>query len=139
MKIVLAADGGKFTKKALGFLVNHEGLAEGGELLVLNVQAPLPPRVKTMVGARAVADYQREEARRVLEPIERFLARRDLPFKCKWLVGNAAGEIVRAAQDSKAQLIVMGTHGHGLVGRALMGSVAQKVLVASTVPVLLVK
>jgi nucleotide-binding universal stress UspA family protein len=140
VKILLAADGSKFTKKALAFLMTHEGLtADGGELEVLNVQAPVPPRVKTMVGAGAVADYHREEARKVLDPIDRFLARHDVPFKSRWLVGHAADEIVRAAEQSKAAMIVMGTHGHGLFGRALMGSVAQKVLVESKIPVLLVK
>jgi nucleotide-binding universal stress UspA family protein len=140
VKILLAADGSKFTKKALAFLMTHEVLtADGGELEVLNVQAPVPPRVKTMVGAGAVADYHREEARKVLDPIDRFLARHDVPFKSRWLVGHAADEIVRAAEQSKAAMIVMGTHGHGLFGRALMGSVAQKVLVESKIPVLLVK
>jgi nucleotide-binding universal stress UspA family protein len=140
VKILLAADGSKFTKKALAFLMTHEGLtADGGELEVLNVQAPVPPRVKTMVGAGAVADYHREEARKVLDPIDRFLARHDVPFKSRWLVGHAADEIVRAAEQAKAAMIVMGTHGHGLFGRALMGSVAQKVLVESKIPVLLVK
>ena len=36
-------------------------------------------------------------------------------------------------------MIVMGTHGHGLLGRAIMGSVAQRVVTDSDVPVLLVK
>jgi hypothetical protein len=36
-------------------------------------------------------------------------------------------------------MIVMGTHGHGLLGRALMGSVAQRVVTDCSVPVLLVK
>jgi nucleotide-binding universal stress UspA family protein len=36
-------------------------------------------------------------------------------------------------------MVVMGTHGHGLLGRALMGSVAQRVVTESTVPVLLVR
>ena len=39
----------------------------------------------------------------------------------------------------KAHLIVMGTHGHGLLGRAVMGSVAQRVLTEAELPVLLVK
>ena len=55
------------------------------------------------------------------------------------MVGSPAQEIVRAMQREKAQLIVMGTHGHGLLGRALMGSVAQKVVADCETPVLLVK
>jgi nucleotide-binding universal stress UspA family protein len=33
----------------------------------------------------------------------------------------------------------MGTHGYGVIGRALIGSVAQKVITDSDIPVLLVK
>jgi nucleotide-binding universal stress UspA family protein len=139
MRILLAADGSKFTKKALAFLVTHEGLADGGELVVLNVQPPLPPRVKTLAGAAVVADWYRDESTRVMAPIEKFLARHDVRFRCRWVVGHASDEIVAAARNDKAAMIVMGTHGHGLVGRALMGSVAQKVVVAAPVPVLLVK
>jgi len=140
MKILLAADGSKFTKKALAFLVTHEGLAgDGGELVVLHVQSPVPPRVKTMVGAAAVHEYHRQEAEKVLAPIERFLKRHDLPFRTRWLVGPPSHEIVRAGKREKAHMIVMGTHGHGLLGRALMGSVAQRVVAECDIPVLLVK
>ena len=52
-------------------------------------------------------------------------------------------KIVFAADGSactkKAHMIVMGTHGHGLLGRALMGSVAQRVVADCDVPVLLVE
>jgi nucleotide-binding universal stress UspA family protein len=140
MKLLLAADGSKFTKKALAFLVTHEALAGAdGELVVLNVQAPMPPRVKGMVGAAAVQDYHREEAEKVLTPIERFLKRHGIAFRTTWLVGSAAQEIVRTSKREKAHLIVMGTHGHGLLGRALVGSVAQKVVADCEIPVLLVK
>jgi nucleotide-binding universal stress UspA family protein len=140
MRILLAADGSKYTKKALAYLVANDGFAaNGGEIVVLHVQAPMPPRVKTLVGAGAVSGYQREEAAKVLGPIERFLARHGSAFKCRWVVGHASDEILRAAEKEKAEMIVMGTHGHGIVGRALMGSVAQKVLVEAKVPVLLVK
>jgi nucleotide-binding universal stress UspA family protein len=36
-------------------------------------------------------------------------------------------------------MIVMGTHGYGALGRAVMGSVAQNVISGSKVPVLLVR
>ena len=140
MKILLAADGSSYTKKALAFLVTHEGLAgSDGELVVLHVQAPMPPRIKTMVGAAAVKDYYSDESRKVLTPIERFLKRHDIPFRTAWTIGPPAAEVIKAARREKAHLIVMGTHGHGLLGRALMGSVAQNVLTESDVPVLLVK
>jgi len=140
MKILLAADGSKFTKKALAFLVTHESLCnDRDELVVLHVQPPVPPRVKTMLGAAVVRDYHRDEARKVLDPIERFLKQHDVRFTTAWVVGPPVDEILAAAQRDKAQMIVMGTHGHGLFGRVLMGSVAQRVLAGSPVPVLLVK
>lgn len=139
MRIVLAVDGSKFTKKALAFLVTHEPFVAEGELVVLHVQAPIPPRVKTLVGAAAVHDWHRDEARKVLDPVEKFLGRHEIAFKARWVVGHPSDEIITAAQRSKADMIVMGTHGHGVVGRALMGSVAQKVLTQAQVPVLLVK
>jgi len=140
MKILLAADGSKYTKKALAFLVANEGLCGAdGEIMVFNVQPAVPPRVKTMLGAAAVNEYHREEARKVLEPIERFLTRHQLQFRTAWAVGSASAELLAAAKREKSQLIVMGTHGHGIIGRALMGSVAQRVVTDSEMPVLLVK
>jgi nucleotide-binding universal stress UspA family protein len=140
MKMLLAADGSKYTKKALAFLATHERLAgPDDELVVLHVQSPVPPRVKTMLGAGVVNDYHRDEAQSVLEPIERFLKRHTIPFRTTWVVGSPSQEILRTAQKEKVHMIVMGTHGHGLIGRALMGSVAQRVVTDSEIPVLLVK
>jgi nucleotide-binding universal stress UspA family protein len=140
MKILLAADGSSYTKKALAFLVTHEEIAGGaGEIVVINVQPALPPRVKTMVGAAAVHDYHHDEAEKVLRPIEKFLARHELKYTLRWGVGVPGVEIVKAAGKEKVQMIVMGTHGHGFIGRALLGSVAQSVLTHCEIPVLLVK
>ena len=140
MKILLAADGSEYTKKALAFLVTHEGLCgPDDELLVLNVQPPVPVRVNALLGAKVVDDYYREEARDVLQPIEQFLKRHELRFRTATVVGSPTKELLAAATREKAQLIVMGTHGRGLIGRALMGSVAQRVVAECEVPVLLVK
>jgi nucleotide-binding universal stress UspA family protein len=140
MKILLAADGSSYTKKALAFLVtNHEIAGGDGHVVVVNVQPAMPPRVKSMVGASAVQDYHREEAEKVLKPIEKFLQRHDIAYSTRWAVGNPGLEIVKAARKDKAQMIVMGTHGHGILGRAILGSVAQNVLTQIEIPVLLVK
>lgn len=140
MKLLFAADGSKYTKKALAFLATHENFGgEADEITVLHVQPPVPPRVKTMVGAGIVNDYHQDEAKKVLDPIERFLKRHPAQFKTRWVVGSPSEEILRAARKEKAHMIVMGTHGHGLISRALMGSVAQKVVADADIPVLLVK
>ena len=140
MKILLAADGSTYTKKALAFLVTYPEIAGGdGEIIVANVQMAVPSRVKNMVGATAVNDYHREEAEKVFKPIEKFLERHDIAFKTRWTVGRPGDEIVKLAKKEKVNMIVMGTHGHGLLGRALLGSVAQNVITECEIPILLVK
>ena len=52
--------------------------------------------------------------------------------------GNAEKQIVAAAQDSCADLLVIGTHAHGLLGRVLLGSVAEAVVRHSICPVVTV-
>jgi nucleotide-binding universal stress UspA family protein len=140
MKILFAADGSESTKKATAFLVRHTALVSGdSELLVLNVQPSLPARVAPMVGSGVVDDYYRDEADRVLDPIRSFLAQHPVRHRCEWVVGNASAEIVAASRREGVDMIVMGTRGHGLIGRALLGSVAQRVVNESDMPVLLIQ
>lgn len=140
MKVLLAADGSKFTKKALAFLVNHEGLVnKNDELFVLNVQIQVPARVRTMLGSAEVAAYHREESDKVLNPIRKFLDKHALNYRCASVVGHPVEEILKAAEKEQSHLVVMGTRGHGLIGRALIGSIAQRVVAECNVPVLLVK
>jgi nucleotide-binding universal stress UspA family protein len=53
--------------------------------------------------------------------------------------GDPAAEILRVAQETHADLIVMGTHGRTGIGRLLMGSVAELVLRQAVCPVVMVK
>lgn len=55
------------------------------------------------------------------------------------LSGTVATEIAEHANRHKADLIVVGTHGRGVVGRFLLGSVADRVLHEAKVPVLITK
>ncbi len=54
-------------------------------------------------------------------------------------VGAPHREIVGAATDEQASLIVIGTHGRGGVERALLGSVADRVIRTAPCPVLSVR
>ena len=53
--------------------------------------------------------------------------------------GDAATQILRIAQETGCDLIVLGTHGRTGLGRLLMGSVAEQVLRTATCPVLTVR
>ena len=52
--------------------------------------------------------------------------------------GSAEREIVDAARAEQVDLVVLGTHGRGLIGRFLLGSVAEAVVRHSVCPVLTV-
>jgi len=54
-------------------------------------------------------------------------------------IGGAASEIVQAAKDWPADLIVIGSHGRGGIRRALLGSVAEGVMRQASCPVLVVR
>jgi len=52
--------------------------------------------------------------------------------------GHAVSEILLAADRSDAEVIVMGTHGKGTKGHTFLGSVAEKVLHKSRIPVFVI-
>lgn len=53
--------------------------------------------------------------------------------------GNPAENIVAQAKESNCDLIVMGSHGHGALASAMMGSTTQQVLRWTHKPVLVVR
>jgi nucleotide-binding universal stress UspA family protein len=57
----------------------------------------------------------------------------------KVISGYAAEEIINQAKENGADLIVMGTHGRAGLDRILFGSVAEKVVKTSYIPVLTVR
>ena len=55
------------------------------------------------------------------------------------VVGSPYEEITRAARSRRADMIVIGTHGRTGLTRALLGSVAMRVLATARCPVLTVR
>ena len=62
-----------------------------------------------------------------------------LTFEHRILLGCAPDQILKLADEEQVDLIVMGSHGRGRLGRMLMGSVAEQVMRHATCPVLIVK
>ena len=140
MKILFAADGSTFTKKALTFLVKNKNLlGPGDELVVLHVQDAISAQIERKLGSAEVTAYQTKQADLVLNPIQKFLDKHEVNYRCIWVAGAAASQIIDVSKRERVQMIVMGSHGHGLLSRMFVGSVAQRVLADSEIPTLLIK
>ena len=140
MKILLAVDGSTYTQKMLAYLTSHqEMLGAGQEYTVITVQPLLPARARAALGKDVVDEYYDEESTKILQPVQEFLKSRGVQAQSISKIGPIADTIIHAAQDGKFDLIAMGTHGHGALGRLVMGSVSSQVLAGCDVPVLLIR
>ncbi|EOQ71938.1 universal stress protein [Acinetobacter lactucae] len=76
----------------------------------------------------------------ILQQAKQEFSNEGLTVETKLLEGFVVHEeIIQAAQDLNADLIVMGSHGRTGVRKLVLGSVAQKVLGESHIPVLIVR
>jgi nucleotide-binding universal stress UspA family protein len=141
MKILVAVDGSPHTQKALDYLVAHRNMfVEGNEFLMVHVCTGVPGHVARHLNRDVLEDYYTEENAKVLEPVKAFFEKQGITnFRNHGRHGHAAEEILKAATEARVELVVMGTHGHGILGRALMGSVATKVVSETDISVLLVQ
>ena len=87
-----------------------------------------------------VRESLREEGEAALEGAETAVegTAEEVSTERHTLEGGPAREIVAYAERTGADLVVMGTHGRGGINRILIGSVAERVVRTSTVPVLTV-
>jgi nucleotide-binding universal stress UspA family protein len=69
----------------------------------------------------------------------RLAEERGIRSHTKLLVGDAAKEIVQFADSIDADLIVVGSRGHGTISSALLGSVSRGILHEARRPVLVVR
>ena len=140
MNILLAVDGSTYTKKMLAYLAAHdEMLGSSHTYTAITVQPPLPPRARAALGKETVDSYYADEGEKVLSPVVKFMDRHGVQPKTMIKVGPAGETIAKVAESGKYDLVVMGTHGHGSLGKLVMGSVSTQVLANCTVPVLLVR
>lgn len=141
MKILIAVDGSAYTQKALNYLLaNRSMFVEGHELVIVHVSTGISGHVARHLSKEVITDYYAEENAKVLDPVAALLTENGVSnYTIDKRHGHAAEEILKSAAAAHAQLIVLGTHGHGLLGRALMGSVATKVISETDTSVLLVQ
>lgn len=140
MKILIAADGSAYTKEAVEYVIEHLGiLGARPEIWLVHVQFPLPGRASAYVQRKILEDYYLDESRKALKLATLRLKREGVPYNEKHLVGDPGKTIATFAAAGKFDMVVMGSHGHGMLGNLLLGSVASKVLAQCKVPVLIIR
>jgi nucleotide-binding universal stress UspA family protein len=117
-----------------GYLAVTEAIKEavlrGGEIVVVNV-------VQAAGFAQATAADQPD-----LDALAARLSEAGVGFEIRQRIRDTesvAEEILSVAEEKNAELIVVGLHRRSPVGKALLGSNAQRVLLSSTCPVLAVR
>ena len=98
--------------------VEEPPLAYGGGELYYGLPEPSSERILEMLHDVCPSDPQ-------------------LTFEHRLVMGDPSTEIVRIAEEERAELIVLGTHGRTGLSRILMGSVAEAVVRHAPCPVLI--
>lgn len=145
-KILAATDFSEDSELALTYA---EDLARklGAEIVLLHVDQPLAPVMVSPdlgpamdVGAMSrIAEEQRLLAQRELDKIVQRIRDSGLKARSLLKVGSPFLEILHASQSENIDLIVLGTHGRTGLAHVLMGSVAERVVQKSAVPVLTIR
>ena len=107
-------------------------------LLEVIEEAP-PPGVSRAPTSDGLSNETRTTLERDLRRVLTARRASDVKVEISLRNGNVVQEILAQAKTSRADLVVIGSHGRGGVQRLVLGSVAEKVLRLATCPVLTVR
>ncbi|MHB1463482.1 MAG: universal stress protein [Armatimonadota bacterium] len=140
-KILVPLDGSKFGERAIP-QAEEIGQATKAEIILFQV-------VQNPIRSVPIAAGQKEETKATqeatdkagayLEKVASPLKAKGLKVRCDIAVGETTGAILKKAHKEDVDLIVMSTHNESDLYKLVVGSVAEKVLLGTKRPVLLVK
>ena len=141
-RILVGLDGSEYSLKALEFAVD---LAKkySSQLVLIHVvmrqiYAINPPEAGILAGTAIVRELE-AEGKAILAKGEETVKAQGLPVEARLRQGVPAEELLRAAADEKADLIVLGSRGLSQVKAFLLGSVSDKVSHHAKCPTLIVR
>jgi nucleotide-binding universal stress UspA family protein len=139
-RILVCIDFSGVTERVVGYARTVSALA-GAEVRLLHVGAPNPDFVGFEAGPdvvrNQVANTLRDEHRK-LELFAEVFTDANVHATPLMVQGPTADTILEQARRFSADLVVLGSHGHGALYDLIAGSVARDVLEKSSVPVLVV-
>lgn len=139
-KIVIPVDFSKTSIKAIKHAAFIAKINKG-ELILLNVQKKndlidiILPALK-LKNTNAVTDFLREKLEKLADDIRKEYG---IKVTSQVSLGHVTSEIVHVANEDKAGLIVMGTHGGDSQSSVILGSNAYRVLTKAHCPVMTVR
>lgn len=145
-KILVPTDGSKAAQKAARYAVDLAKQLKASVIVlcVIDKRSFIGQTVLAAETARQVIepieDYLREAAQGYTGEIKKLCEKNSVQSKIVITTGHPVEEIVKEAKKSKADLIVMGSHGRSALAAAVLGSVAYGVIHNDTkIPALVVK
>ena len=144
-KIFMPTDGSKTAQKSARYGVDLAKQLKASVIVlsVMDQRSFIGQTVSAADTARHVIepieDYLREAAEGYAGEIKKLCDKNGVQSKTVIAKGHPVEEIVKEAEKSEADLIVMGSHGRSALGAAVLGSVAYGVIHEDTkIPVLVV-
>jgi nucleotide-binding universal stress UspA family protein len=139
-KMLVPLDGSELAEVVLPYARELAGRLDL-DLTLLHVYRALGPESQFMSRAylERAAEMIQEESRKVQAKTNLPLGGKAVEVRVEVTVGHPAEEILSYAEKNNIDLILMATHGRSGVRRWVLGSIADKVLRQSIVPIWLVR
>ena len=141
--VMIATDGSDTSKKAAVIGIDIARRANGTvtAVYVMDIsRLSHLPGYATLPGLKEkILALIQDEGRQAIEFVQDRALVMGVPCNKIIAQGNPGEELLKAACEQKADLLVMGKIGRTAVEKFLLGSVAEKVVLQSTIPVLLIK
>lgn len=138
-KFLVAVDGSECSMRAVGHAAKVAAQTANSQIHLVNVQYPLHGTVSTFVSAAQIKAMHQEEGMKALDPARAQLDAAKVAHEYHLFVGDPAETVTRYAKEQGVDEIIIGTRGLSNLSNMLIGSVANKIIHQSTVPVTLIK
>lgn len=139
-RVLIATDGSENAEKAAsyGMYLAKAACAEVHALYVISTQHAVATRtVKSW--SEGLEEYLKDKGRVAIGNVEKMGEEAGVKVKSVFLKGIPADKILEYARENNIDLIVMGTHGLTGIKKFLIGSIAERVVRHSRVPVMVIR
>lgn len=138
MRILVAHDGSEQADKALNRAVDLALLSKGS-LFIISVVPDLCIMEMSDDECKKMYTIMTDESEKRLDKLKQNMSEKGLEIVTKVQFGSPVESILNMANETKADMIVIGSHGRHGAKKFLMGSVSSKVADHAACEVLVVK